>query len=76
MVGFSQRIKGELFFCLLVRFLTFAKPGEGIVITRNRTGAANLWPLASSSSGPGSWYVLQTNYDHWKVIFFFFSLGV
>ncbi len=41
------------------------KPGEGVVITRNRTGAANTWPLQSAASGAGSWFVLQTNYDHW-----------
>ncbi len=42
--------------------------GEGVVISRNRTGAANVWPLWSSANntGPGSWYVLQTNYDHTK----------
>jgi hypothetical protein len=40
------------------------KPGQGIVISRNRTGPANLWPLQSAPSGPGSWFVLMTNYDH------------
>jgi len=42
--------------------------GQGIVISRNRTGASNLWPLFSSKSGPGSWYVLITNYDHTKSV--------
>merc|ERR1712000_55029 len=40
--------------------------GEGIVITRNRTAPDNVWPLGSMASGPGSWFVLETNYDHWK----------
>lgn len=33
----------------------------GVVITRNRTGAVNLWPLT-----PKRPYVFMTNYDHDK----------
>ena len=45
-----------------------SKVGEGAVITRNRTAAQNVWTLGSNSSspGPGNWFVLETNYDHWK----------
>eukprot|EP01087_Luapelamoeba_hula_P021033 TRINITY_DN727_c0_g1_i1.p1 TRINITY_DN727_c0_g1~~TRINITY_DN727_c0_g1_i1.p1 ORF type:complete len:488 (-),score=81.30 TRINITY_DN727_c0_g1_i1:33-1496(-) len=39
------------------------KPGQGVVISRNRLNATNLWPLAPASN---EWFVLQTNYDHWK----------
>jgi len=40
--------------------------GEGCVITRNRTQAVDVWNLDSAQSGPGSWFVLMTNYDHDK----------
>ncbi|XP_028658142.1 N-acylethanolamine-hydrolyzing acid amidase-like [Erpetoichthys calabaricus] len=38
-------------------------PKEGVVVTRNRESAADIWllnPLA------GVWYLVETNYDHWK----------
>eukprot|EP00971_Amphidinium_carterae_P151987 3012356-Amphidinium_carterae.1 len=38
------------------------KAGEGIVITRGRYGAEDLWNMTE----PGVW--LQTNYDHWKPV--------
>ena len=38
-------------------------PGEGIVITRNQTGAVDLWDLSESEY---KWYVVETNYDHWE----------
>ncbi|CAB4037165.1 Hypothetical predicted protein, partial [Paramuricea clavata] len=37
--------------------------GQGIVITRGRT--KSLYPM-SMDQAKGGWYVLQTNYDHWK----------
>ncbi|KAI5088263.1 N-acylsphingosine amidohydrolase 1 precursor, partial [Silurus meridionalis] len=37
-------------------------PGEGVVITRDRSGPADIWPLDTLN---GNWYRVQTNYDHW-----------
>ncbi|XP_066566990.1 N-acylethanolamine-hydrolyzing acid amidase [Amia ocellicauda] len=37
-------------------------PGEGVVVTRNRRGAADIWPLNPLN---GEWYRVETNYDHW-----------
>ncbi|CAH1799209.1 unnamed protein product [Owenia fusiformis] len=39
-------------------------PGEGAVITRGRLGAEDVWFLDPKV---GRWFVLETNYDHWKV---------
>ena len=39
-----------------------AHPGEGAVITRNRTKAIDVVKLDTKQ---GQWYVLETNYDHW-----------
>ncbi|XP_053311685.1 N-acylethanolamine-hydrolyzing acid amidase [Spea bombifrons] len=35
---------------------------EGVVITRNRGGPADIWPLDPLS---GEWFRVETNYDHW-----------
>ncbi|XP_040183525.1 N-acylethanolamine-hydrolyzing acid amidase-like [Rana temporaria] len=35
---------------------------EGLVITRNRNGPADLWPLDPQR---GEWFHVETNYDHW-----------
>ncbi|XP_072108730.1 acid ceramidase [Mobula birostris] len=37
--------------------------GEGCVITRSRTASLDIWELDLKG---GRWYVLETNYDHWK----------
>ncbi|NXB59024.1 NAAA amidase, partial [Struthidea cinerea] len=37
-------------------------PKEGMVITRNRRGPADLWPLDPLG---GAWFRVETNYDHW-----------
>ncbi|XP_076853928.1 N-acylethanolamine-hydrolyzing acid amidase-like [Brachyhypopomus gauderio] len=37
-------------------------PGEGVVITRDRGGPADIWPLDLLK---GAWYRVETNYDHW-----------
>ncbi|KAF4802781.1 hypothetical protein TURU_022429 [Turdus rufiventris] len=37
-------------------------PKEGMVITRNRRGPADLWPLDPLE---GEWFRVETNYDHW-----------
>jgi len=37
--------------------------GEGVVITRNQTGPRNLWWVDAKN---GTWYVAETNYDHWE----------
>ncbi|XP_069599501.1 N-acylethanolamine-hydrolyzing acid amidase-like [Ranitomeya imitator] len=38
------------------------QPKEGLVITRNRDGPADLWPLDPLH---GEWFRVETNYDHW-----------
>ncbi|KAJ3602876.1 hypothetical protein NHX12_030621 [Muraenolepis orangiensis] len=37
-------------------------PGEGVVITRDRKGPADIWPLDPLNGG---WYRVETNSDHW-----------
>ena len=45
------------------------QPGEGAVIARDRTKAADVWSLdAGNASDPSGWYRLQTNYDHWQPV--------
>ncbi|XP_042226882.1 acid ceramidase-like isoform X2 [Homarus americanus] len=41
------------------------QPGQGCIITRDRDNS-NLLTLGSTKTGSGSWYLVQTNYDHWK----------
>ncbi|XP_065058054.1 acid ceramidase-like [Rhopilema esculentum] len=43
------------------------KPGEGCVITRSRTKSLDVMSLDPPK---GVWYVLETNYDHWKAPLF------
>lgn len=38
------------------------KPGEGVVITRDREVVLDLWRI---NAYKGKWYVLETNYDRW-----------
>ncbi|XP_065188773.1 N-acylethanolamine-hydrolyzing acid amidase-like [Sycon ciliatum] len=38
-------------------------PGQGAVITRDQLGAIDTYYLDADK---GRWYVLETNYDHWK----------
>ena len=40
-----------------------AGKNQGAVISRDRTKPADVWPLDLST---GRWFVLETNYDHWK----------
>ncbi|XP_031326744.1 N-acylethanolamine-hydrolyzing acid amidase isoform X1 [Camelus dromedarius] len=40
-------------------------PKEGVVITRNRGGPADIWPLDPLN---GAWFLVETNYDHWKPV--------
>jgi len=46
------------------------QPGEGAVITRDPETTVNTWTLADTAPG-GMFYVLETNYDHWKPTPFF-----
>ncbi|KAM4604385.1 acid ceramidase [Polymixia lowei] len=39
------------------------KTGQGCVITRSRVLSLDIWELDLKL---GRWYVLETNYDHWK----------
>ncbi|KAM4707613.1 acid ceramidase [Discoglossus pictus] len=43
------------------------KSGEGCVITRSRLSLLDIWELDINH---GRWYVLETNYDHWKAPLF------
>ena len=43
--------------------LSGIEPHEGVVITRSRTGADDIWPINPDSKL--DWVVYQTNYDHW-----------
>ncbi|KAI4827066.1 hypothetical protein KUCAC02_030492 [Chaenocephalus aceratus] len=38
------------------------RAGEGAVITRDRSGPADIWPLIPINGG---WYRVETNFDHW-----------
>ncbi|XP_069007776.1 N-acylethanolamine-hydrolyzing acid amidase-like [Embiotoca jacksoni] len=38
------------------------RAGEGVVITRDRTGPADIWPLDPVNEG---WFRVETNFDHW-----------
>ena len=40
-------------------------PYEGAVITRNQFKTIDTWTLDPNSTGIESWYLLETNYDHW-----------
>jgi hypothetical protein len=37
--------------------------GEGAVVSRNRTVAADVWSLDAKA---GRWFEVETNYDHWQ----------
>jgi len=37
------------------------QPNQGVVITRDRNGAADVWALNSTM-----WFEVQTNWDHWE----------
>jgi N-acylethanolamine-hydrolysing acid amidase len=40
-------------------------PYEGAVITRSQNEVIDVWRLNATSKGIESWYLLETNYDHW-----------
>jgi hypothetical protein len=42
--------------------LSGVRSGQGAVITRNRTIAADVWTLGGPKQ---DWFLLQTNHDHW-----------
>ncbi|XP_069049445.1 acid ceramidase [Lepisosteus oculatus] len=39
------------------------RSGQGCVITRSRRASLDIWEIDLER---GRWYVLETNYDHWK----------
>jgi len=44
-----------------------AAPGEGAILTRNASGAAtDILRLNDGFPADKPWYLIQTNYDHWK----------
>uniref|UniRef100_A0A3P9IC63 N-acylethanolamine-hydrolyzing acid amidase n=1 Tax=Oryzias latipes TaxID=8090 RepID=A0A3P9IC63_ORYLA len=38
------------------------RPGEGVIITRDRKGPVDIWPLDPMYDG---WFRVETNFDHW-----------
>lgn len=42
--------------------LAGAKPNQGAVVTRDRKTAADIWRMDNDKS----WFLAQTNYDHWE----------
>ena len=42
------------------------KSSEGAVVSRDRNRNADTWRIDQNTEH-GSWYVLETNYDHWEV---------
>jgi acid ceramidase len=44
------------------------QPLQGAVITRDRDVAADIWRLGSDANS--TWFLAQTNYDHWKAPLF------
>uniref|UniRef100_A0A1A8DCR0 N-acylethanolamine-hydrolyzing acid amidase n=1 Tax=Nothobranchius kadleci TaxID=1051664 RepID=A0A1A8DCR0_NOTKA len=38
------------------------RPREGVVITRDRVGPVDIWPLEPLTGG---WFRVETNFDHW-----------
>jgi N-acylethanolamine-hydrolysing acid amidase len=46
--------------------LAGTQPGEGVVLTRDRNTLADKWTVSATPTTSGSWYILETNYDHWK----------
>jgi hypothetical protein len=48
--------------------LSGVSSGEGAVVTRNRTTAADVWTLSAEDTPQTkkqTWFLLQTNHDHW-----------
>jgi hypothetical protein len=43
--------------------LSGVNENEGSIITRDRTGAADIWLINKDS--PTDWCIVQTNFDHW-----------
>jgi len=39
---------------------------EAVVVTRDRDSAADVWKYGNPDPGMEDWYLVQTNYDHWK----------
>jgi len=57
----SNLINGELI-ADVYYIIAGVSADEGAVISRNRTGADDVWVL----SYPQRWYEVETNYDHWE----------
>jgi len=54
----TQRLIAPVYF-----ILSGVNPGEGAVVTRNRTVADDVWRLDADA---GRWFLVETNDDHWK----------
>ncbi|XP_017286018.1 N-acylethanolamine-hydrolyzing acid amidase [Kryptolebias marmoratus] len=39
------------------------RAGEGVIITRDRAGPVDIWPLDPLYGG---WFRVETNFDHWR----------
>lgn len=46
--------------------LAGTEPHEVTVLTRKQTGLVNAWKLDPSSTDFDSWFLIETNYDHWE----------
>lgn len=44
------------------------RPYEGAVVTRNQNEVINVWMLNATSTEFDKWFLLETNYDHWKPV--------
>lgn len=42
------------------------EPHEMSIVTRNQTGVVDTWKLDPSSTDFDSWFLIETNYDHWE----------
>jgi len=39
---------------------------EGVVVTRDRDSARDVWKWGNPDPGMEDWYLVETNYDHWN----------
>ncbi|XKL64926.1 hypothetical protein PGB90_005012 [Kerria lacca] len=46
--------------------LSGKKSSQGCVITKGRNNNVDIWSIDSNKNSNSSWYLVQTNYDHWK----------
>ncbi|XP_029115380.1 N-acylethanolamine-hydrolyzing acid amidase-like [Scleropages formosus] len=57
-----KRLSTVPIICDVYYIVAGVRPGEGVVVTRDRLGSADIWPL---NPARGEWFRVETNYDHW-----------